>query len=282
MARRVRDSNLESRASRSKLKARGKPYYRVIGDGLHLGYRKGERVGKWVVRRYVGDQNYKVETIATADDVEDANGDSVLSFWQAQERARAQRDYAGPYRVRDAISAYLHYLGARGSGYDTRIRCEKHILPILGDKLAGELTASELRQWHRNLAQSLPLIPKKRNGVTTRSVDFSDAETVRCRRVSANRVLTILKAALNMAFRDEKISSDTAWRRVEPFANVEVARATYLTIDEAQRLLNACDPDFRLLVRGALETGARYGELIRLRCRDFNPDAGTVHIRQAK
>ena len=158
MARRVRDLSLESRASRAKLKARGKPYYRVIGEGLHLGYRKGERAGKWVVRRYIGEQNYKVETIATADDVDEANDETVLSFWQAQDRARARRDTPAPYRVRDAISAYLHYLGARGSGYDTRIRCEKHILPSLGDKLVGELTASEIRQWHRNLAQSLPLI----------------------------------------------------------------------------------------------------------------------------
>jgi len=33
------------------------------------------------VRRYLGDQDYKVETIATADDVEDANGVDVLDFW---------------------------------------------------------------------------------------------------------------------------------------------------------------------------------------------------------
>ena len=33
------------------------------------------------MRRYLGDQDYKVETIATADDVEDANGVDVLDFW---------------------------------------------------------------------------------------------------------------------------------------------------------------------------------------------------------
>ena len=43
MARRVRDSDLETRAARGKLKARGKPYYRAIGEGLHLGYRKGDK-----------------------------------------------------------------------------------------------------------------------------------------------------------------------------------------------------------------------------------------------
>jgi integrase len=47
-------------------------------------------------------------------------------------------------------------------------------------------------------------------------------------------------------------------------------------------LINASDSEFRPLVRAALQTGCRYGELIRLRCRDFNPDAGTIAIRQSK
>jgi hypothetical protein len=54
MARRVRDSGLESRAARGKLKARGQLYYKAIGQAVHLGYRKGQTEGKWVVRRYVG------------------------------------------------------------------------------------------------------------------------------------------------------------------------------------------------------------------------------------
>jgi integrase len=93
--------------------------------------------------------------------------------------------------------------------------------------------------------------------------------------------LAILKASLNLAFHDGKAQSDTAWRRVKPFSGVVAARTRYLTVEEAQRLLNACDPEFRLLVRGALETGARYGELCRLRVSDFNA-VGTVHIRQSK
>ena len=60
MGRRVRDAALESKAGRGKLKARGKPYYKSLGDGLHVGYRKGKRGCVWVVRRYIGDQQYVV------------------------------------------------------------------------------------------------------------------------------------------------------------------------------------------------------------------------------
>jgi integrase len=91
-----------------------------------------------------------------------------------------------------------------------------------------------------------------------------------------------LKAALNRAWREGKISSDDAWRRVEPFEEADGARARYLTVAEAKRLLNACDPDFRRLAQAALATGARYGELATLRAADFNPDSGTIHVRTSK
>ena len=51
---------------------------------------------------------------------------------------------------------------------------------------------------------------------------------------------------------------------------------------EAQRLINAAQGDFRVLVQAALQTGARYQELARLRVSDFNADAGTLHIRKTK
>ena len=87
---------------------------------------------------------------------------------------------------------------------------------------------------------------------------------------------------MNLAFHNGKVASDIAWRRVKPFRNVEHARIRYLTVAEARRLINACDAEFRPLVQAALATGARYAELARLEACDFNPDSGTVAIRQSK
>jgi integrase len=93
----------------------------------------------------------------------------------------------------------------------------------------------------------------------------------------------MLKAALNHAFDEGHVSNRDAWgRKLKPFRDVEVARTRFLTINEAQRLLNACDSHFRPLMRAALETGCRYGELVRLEVQDFNPDAGTLAIRKSK
>jgi integrase len=100
--------------------------------------------------------------------------------------------------------------------------------------------------------------------------------------VTANRTLTYLRAALNMAWREGHVPSNTAWARVKPFEGVTVARVRYLTVAEAQRLINACDPDFRQLVTAALQTGCRYGELAALRVHDYNADSGTIAIQQSK
>ena len=146
MAKRVRDTDLDTRAARSKLRIRGKPYYKVIGQGLHVGYRKGKRAGMWVVRRYAGASTYVVETIAEADDYADADGDKVLTFWQAQDRARsiagAPARSNGPYKVKDAIADYLVELEGRASYADTRARLEAYALPAHGDKHVDKLTAS--------------------------------------------------------------------------------------------------------------------------------------------
>ena len=66
---------------------------------------------------------------------------------------------------------------------------------------------------------------------------------------TANRDLTVLKAALNFAYSNGKIANDNAWKMVKPFKNVEGARLRYLNDDEARRLVNACGPEFRPIVQ---------------------------------
>ena len=213
---------------------RGKPYYKVIGQGLHVGYRKGKRAGMWVVRRYAGASTYVVETIAEADDYADADGDKVLTFWQAQDRARsiagAPARSNGPYKVKDAIADYLVELEGRASYADTRARLEAYALPAHGDKHVDKLTAESLRKWHRDLAKA-PRRIRTQSGSSehrTRAINLDDPEAARRRKVSANRILGLLKAALNYAFTEGKAASDVEWRRVKPFKDVNQSRASYL------------------------------------------------------
>jgi integrase len=298
VARTVRDASLESREARSRLKARGKPHYRKIEEGLHLGYRKprGRRgkpagAGKWVLRQYDGAQSYTVKTIGAADDLSDADGIAFLNYWQAQARARdemvkrvhAANGVNGPLTVQAAVEAYLEFLESnRKSAIDSRHRAKAHIYPTLGNIEVSSLTTDIMRKWHAGLAKALPRARSKAGKAQQHRRFDGGEEAIRRRQSSANRVLTILKAALNQAFHDGKIASDASWRKVKAFKGVDAARIRYLTIAEATRLINASDPEFRPLVQAALQTGCRYGELIRLEAHDFNPDSGTLAIRRSK
>lgn len=86
MARRTRSSDLEHRSNRLKLAPRGKPYSVMIGPRVHLCYRRLRTAGTWSVKC-----NGWLQKFAVADDFEDANGESVLEYWQALERRRSWR-----------------------------------------------------------------------------------------------------------------------------------------------------------------------------------------------
>ncbi len=298
MARRTPDARLESRESRSRLASRGKPHYRLLEPGLHIGYRrlKGRKgrpavAGTWVARHYIGSQSYAVEKIGTADDFSDADGTIILSFAQAQDKARAHmvrrsqsaNGIAGPLTVQAAVEMYLQVLEAHGkSAVDSRHRAQAHIYPMLGTVEVATLSTDLLRKWHTGLIKALRRTRTK-PGKPQQHREFDGGEeATRRRKSSANRVLTILKAALNHAFRDGKTPTDSAWRKVKPFKDVDAARVRYLSIAEATRVINASDPKFRPLVQAALQTGCRYGELARLEVADFNSDSGTLAIRRSK
>jgi integrase len=293
--RNVRDSNLESRTARARLRVRHKPFFRLIEQGLHLGYRKlASGPGTWLVRRYSGEGRYSVENLRTpdgglvfADDYTDADGVRIMTFAQAQQMVRGPRSAAaGGLTVADVMAAYLEHLTRDGRSphavRDARCRADALILPKLGAIKINALTPDRLRRWRDDVATAAPRLRTRPGEQQNHRETPNDEDGRRARRATANRTWTVLRAALNHAFGDGKIESDAAWRRVKPFQQVEAARVRYLTIAEAKRLQNACDPEFRPLVQAALQSGCRYGELIRLQVRDFNPDAGTLAVRKSK
>ena len=236
--------------------------------------------------------------LGLADDLQDADGATVLTFSDAQEKAREWWKIAeraelglapldGPYTVAKALDAYFadrERRGSKGLAKD-RAAARARILPALGDVELAKLTTKRIRDWHTGLATAPKLV---RTGRTVKkaqkihAVDAKDADAVRARRSTANRTLTVLKAALNHAFHDGRVTSDEAWRKVKPFRGADASVVHFLSEDECRRVVNACAGGFRSLVRAALLTGCRYGELTRMRARDFNADAGTITVRESK
>ena len=97
MARRLKSVHLDSKEARSRLKPRGKPYWTVVERGqVHLGYRRLAKSdgtsmsGRWIVRHYLGNEQYSEEAIGVADDLSNADGSAVFDFDHAVKHARAR------------------------------------------------------------------------------------------------------------------------------------------------------------------------------------------------
>jgi integrase len=245
---------------------------------------------------YLGKQTYRTVVIGTADDHADADGVAVLNFTQAQALARSKHveivrrendlpEDRGPYTVHTAITEYLAWMEThRKSGRGAKWQADAFILPKLGTVECSKLTARKLTKWLTEIAAEPPRLRSKRTATAPRhrEVDLSNNEARRRRRSTANGVLMVLRAALNRAWRAEKIPSDDAWRRVKPFPETSAARPRYLTVPQCKALISKSEPDFRQLARAALFTGCRYSELGALVASDFNADSGTLEIRRSK
>lgn len=296
MPRKIKDTDLSNRTTRNRLKARPKPYWRLVSPGHHIGYRRHQKTaGAWIARVYLGQaEGYREEALGVADDLLSADGVKILDFNQAQDQARGwfvqqvrrtqgiEDGPTEPYTIASCMTDYLEWYRAHRKAYETtRLAIEAHILPSLGSREVSALTAAAIKKWLQDLADS-PARVRSPMGASPKFRQIEGPEDQRKRRTTANRVLTILKAALNMAYEDGRVPSDSAWRRVKGFKGVDSPKVVYLEEPAVANLLDACEPAFRDLVKGALLTGCRYGELIALQVGDVKPDQGAIQIRQSK
>lgn len=300
MGRSKRDGRLEYPTPRLKLPPRKEPYWTGLEEGQALGYYrpKNRAAGRWIAKLFdIETKTRKAFTLGTADDYTEADGQEVLNYAQAQQKARewiqAAKTLAtgeevrkGPYTVAWAMEDYRKDCLRRGvksvEQMDSVVRA--HILPVLGSLEVARLTRTRLERWHDALAtQAARVRTKKAATEPARKAAPTTEEAKRQRRATANRVLSVLKAALNHALHRKRVAcSGEAWRELKPFRGAAQARTRFLSIEEQAALVAACDPEFRLVVQAALFTGARYGELTRMVARDYDEMSGTVHIPLAK
>jgi integrase len=257
MARRPRSSTLENRTNRLKLAPRKKPYaFTVISPGVGIAYRRCKGAGRWIVRCADGRGSNWQKVFALADDFEEADGGHVLTFWQAQDKARALArgsvDTGRPVTVAEALDAYAADLKARDGDLGNVARVTHHLPPALAAKPVALLTSKELQHWRDQLA-------------------------LRVTAATVNRTIRMLKAALNLAAKhDSRIVNTNAWKvGLAGLRDAYVARNTILTDEEVRALIDAAyadDSAFGLYVEVAATTGARPSQLAKLEVGDVQAD----------
>src|SRR5215469_12805433 len=255
MARSIRSSILETRSARLKeIPVSIKPTFVRVAKGLGLGYRRNKSGGVWVMRVADGKRSNWVRTIGAADDFAEADGNNVLTFWQAQDKVRslARPDRGGtaePVTVKQAVDAYEADLKTRGGEVGNVQRIRVHMTNGLASKLITLLEPRELRAWRDSLIDKMAP-------------------------ASVNRTCSAFKAALNLAAgQDARIISRRAWQTgLAVIENENTARNIILADDVVRDIIaQACNEsrEFGLFVELAALTGARPSQIARLEMCDL-------------
>jgi integrase len=300
MAKTAKTAKLDTPTARSKVEPGETKEEPLDEAGHYLTYWRGFKgVGSWgFLWIKMPDKSEKVrKTFGKANDLSPEDGEKILNYKQAKAKAREHCAHLerqsledvplqrGSFTVADALDAYFidaERRGVRGVDRD-KLRVRAWILsPVLrngkeqsplGEIEVSKLTRAKIEQWQDNVAKSPKRLRTRIGQPQAYAPPPTTDEEKRKRKDSANRVLTSLKAALTFAV-DRRLVQviDPCWQKVKPYEGTTSARLRYLQSDEATRFVNVCPPDFRDLVRGALLTGARYQELARAKCKDYNPN----------
>jgi integrase len=267
--------DLHSLKQRRELSPRREPYWSApLDSGLHLGFRKigeeGERNGTWIARLHRPDT--KAHTYSSLG-VESNDFDYVKACKAAQQWAKEVETGADPANaptVRQACEAYIEWLRSKKgdkSAYDGEVRFKRAVYehPAIADV---RLTRRAFRS---------DTIIKWRNGLAGTAAN-------------KNRMLVALRAALNHAWREGKVSGDVAdaWRRVSRIAktadgeDVEGRRELRLDLEQRRALVAELTGNVRDLVSFVCVTGCRPGEAAQLRVGNWSSTGKTIIFKRSK
>ena len=258
-------NQIDSKTKRERLTPRREPYWAILEKFAGLGYRKPETGrGTWVARRRDEDGKSRYQALGTHESFDSAA--KAAREWLA---LSAKGIDTAAITVKAATDAYVLALEDKGraaTAKDAKGRFKRLVdaAPI-GRVLLSKLTSLQVRKWL--------------NDQINKDEDADD-EDVRRSKDSANRNLASLKAALALAHANRLVGSDDAWAVVKPFSKVGARRKNaFLSMEARTALLAACPADLANLLKAALLTGARPGELASLKVADFNKAQGVLTLR---
>jgi integrase len=255
-------TNLKSRSARAALKPRREPYWHCIRVGLYVGFRRVlEGDGTWIARRLqAGSKKYLYRSLGALDEFDEA-------IKQTQAWA-AGIDAGGSHKARTIETACRGYVthqkahvGTANSS-DAEGRFERLVYRTpFGATMLDKLRTTQIKEW-----------------LNAQLDEEGDEEALRRSKDSANRNLTTLKAALNLALRDRLVASDAGWKTVTRFPNAGRRRELYLSVSDRAALVEHCDPHLAALVTALMLTAVRPGEIASANVGDFNQARGTLTI----
>ena len=301
--------DLSSRSARLAAPYKIYPHFELLRRGRHLGYAKRKNMpSHWIARVTIRGCQFKQKFLAAADDIHEADGDTVLSYNQALAQAEEWfRKISGQvgaidpkplgrakylrycpvgsvYTVAHALQDLIHWKNLACSPSHVEvliILINHHLLDRVGTMAVDDINGEIARSLTQAILETPPFGGNDEIGYHW-PIGEMDDETRRKQRNTANTVITIIRQAMRLAWEDGKTQNERAWRVFHRIRNVHRPRIFHLSRPEVRALVDEAAPALRTLLLGALYTGCRIGELLAMQACDVGRDGYGVYVRPAK
>lgn len=270
-------------AGRDKLKPRREPYWHKINTGGFLGFRKQTTpsAGTWVARwrDEAGKQKYRA--LGSFDELPPNTRFDAAARAAAQWLAHVTGGGAtAEVTVRDACDRYVKHLRNEktdDAANDAEKRIARYVYsqPIAAVAL-DKLRPAHLEVWRKKLQDAPKLAAGKRPADQSKAPKDPDAKRSAN---TLNRDMTCLRAALNLARRDQLVTSDAAWAvKLLPAKTKAGRRTLYLDRSQRQALLDHMDADLASFARAMCNLPLRPGALAALTAGQYDKRLRTLHV----
>lgn len=298
--------DLSDEAARATLPFRFPPYWQVIQYGIAIGYvHYALDRSFWVARLRQKNGNYRQERISAVKEGEceiGLNFDEALlkaeewfslkrNCWECPDPVpmgnredllfcpigqiftlgHALHDYIEWKRLAAARSHFLILISL------INFHLAPRVVSIAAEQFNGEL----VRYFVRDVLETPPVYGKQPVR-PKRPISEMTEDQLRKRKKTVNTLLGILRTAVLMAWENGKINSDRAWRCIRRLPVVDRPRILHLSRSECHDLLSHCGQDLQRMVLGALYTGCRVTELLRMTAGDVGRDGPRVYVSPVK
>ena len=269
-------SKIDTVSAREKLKPRRAPYWQRVAKGCFVGFRKmtSDTPGTWLARYRDDVSNRQL-----------SHSLGTLVKYPPNERFDKACGLARDWfeHVGRGGSTERTTVKQAGAAYVAHLRREK------GDKPAND-TEARFRRW---------LDPDPISAVELSKLTRQHVQAFRERLMSTpaivggvarerakdtvNRDLTALRAALNRALADGKVTTDFAWREaLKPIKNASRRRELYLDREQRRALIQHAPPDAAELLTALSLLPLRPGALAALTVADFDKRLNALRIVKDK
>ena len=254
---------------RSSLPPRREPYWFRVSKGCHIGYRKltNEKIGSWIARYTSPTEGRSFLPLGQFECTRNANRfDAAKNF--AQEWFDIIEQTGSPLQrtVSDACKQYVQSLKNKGSEEkaiaDVQHRIERDVISdvTFASKPLASLTKPDFDKWR----ESIQYKSKASNNTLLKKASST-----------INRDMTVLRAAMNLAFENQWVTKNTWRASLKPISvrqdpTVEQCRMEYLTVAERRSIVEAVSPELAYFIKVLCLVPVRPGALAKLKVGDYD------------